>query len=62
MDFSERDEIITDLETYATKTPGLFAAGDCNKGKYKQIIAAAGEGAKASLAAYQYLQKAKLNG
>lgn len=59
VDFSERDEIITDLETYQTKTPGLFAAGDCNKGKYKQIVAAAGEGAKAALAAYEYIQKAK---
>jgi len=59
VDFSERDEIITDLETYTTRTPGLFAAGDCNKGKYKQIVAAAGEGAKASLAAYEYLQKIK---
>ena len=59
VDFSERDEIVTDLESYATRTPGLFAAGDCNKGKYKQIIAAAGEGAKAALAAYEYLQKQK---
>lgn len=57
VDFSERDEITTDLETYQTKTEGLFAAGDCNKGKYKQIIAAAGEGAKAALAAYEYIQK-----
>ena len=57
VDFSERDEIVTDLESYATKTPGLFAAGDCNKGKYKQIIAAAGEGAKAALAAYEYIKK-----
>lgn len=59
VDFSERDEILTDMESYATKTPGLFAAGDCNKGKYKQIITAAGEGAKAALAAYEYLQKQK---
>lgn len=59
VEFSERDEVVTDLETYATKTPGLFAAGDCNKGKYKQIVAAAGEGAKAFLAAYEYLQKQK---
>ena len=59
VEFSERDEIVTDLETYATKVEGLFAAGDCNKGKYKQIIAAAGEGAKASLAAYDYLIKIK---
>jgi len=59
VDFSERDEIITDLESYSAKTPGLFAAGDCNKGKYKQIVTAAGEGAKAALAAYEYLQKQK---
>jgi len=59
VEFSDRDEIVTDLETYATKTPGLFAAGDCNKGRYKQIITAAGEGAKAALAAYDYLQKNK---
>ena len=59
VDFSERDEIITDLETYETRTKGLFAAGDCNKGRYKQIVAAAGEGAKASLAAYEYIQKNK---
>jgi len=60
VDFSEREEIITDLESYATKTPGLFAAGDCNKGRYKQIITAAGEGAKAALAAYDYLIKTKI--
>ncbi len=59
VDFSERDEIITDLETYSTRTSGLFAAGDCNKGKYKQIVTAAGEGAKAALAAYDYLLKIK---
>ncbi len=59
VDFSESDEIITDLETYAAKTAGLFAAGDCNKGKYKQIVTAVGEGAKAALAAYEYVQKQK---
>jgi len=59
VDFSERDEIITERETYATKTPGLFAAGDCNVGKYKQIVTATGEGAKAALAVYEYLQKMK---
>ena len=59
VDFSERDEIITDLESYVTRTPGLFAAGDCNKGRFKQIIAAAGEGAKATLAVIEYLMKIK---
>jgi thioredoxin-disulfide reductase len=59
VDFNERDEIRVDFETGQTKTPGLFAAGDCNVGQYKQIITAAGEGAKAALAAYQYLEKNK---
>ncbi len=57
VDFTERDEIIVDPETFQTKTPGLFAAGDNNMGHYKQIITAAGEGCKAALAAYEYLQK-----
>jgi len=57
VDFNEKDEIKVEFETYQTKTPGLFAVGDVNVGKYKQIITAAGEGAKAALAAYDYLQK-----
>jgi thioredoxin-disulfide reductase len=61
VDFNERGEIIVEFETMATKTPGLFAAGDCNAGKHKQIITACGEGAKAALSAYDYLQKLKSN-
>jgi len=57
VDFNEKDEIKVDFETYQTKTPGLFAAGDCNIGKYKQIITACGEGTKSALAVYDYLQK-----
>jgi len=57
VDFNERDEIKVDFETFQTKTPGLFAAGDCNTGKYKQIVTAAGEGAKAAMAVYDYLKK-----
>lgn len=59
VDFNKRDEIETDSETYQTKTPGLYAAGDCNKGKFKQVITAAGEGAKAALAAYGYIEDLK---
>ena len=55
VDLNERDEIKVDFETFQTKTPGLFAAGDCNVGQFKQIVTACGEGAKAALAAYQYL-------
>jgi len=57
VDFTKRDEIVVEPETFATKTPGLFAAGDDNSGPYKQIVTAAGEGCKASLAAYDYLRK-----
>ena len=57
--FNEKGEIKVDFETFQTKIPGLFAAGDVNMGKYKQIITAAGEGAKAALAAYEYLKQLK---
>ncbi len=38
-----------------TSVPGVFAAGDCTTVPYKQIIIAMGEGAKASLAAFDHL-------
>jgi len=57
VDFTKRDEIIVEPETFMTKTPGLFAAGDNNSGPYKQIVTAAGEGCKTALAAYDYLRK-----
>jgi thioredoxin-disulfide reductase len=57
VDFNQQGEIKIDLQTCATKTSGLFAAGDVTDIPYKQIIIAAGEGAKAALSAYQYLQK-----
>lgn len=40
-----------------TGTPGLFAAGDVTNIPAKQIVVAAGEGAKAALQAHQYLQQ-----
>jgi thioredoxin-disulfide reductase len=57
VDFTKRDEIVVESETFMTKTPGLFSAGDNNSGPYKQIVTAAGEGCKTSLAAYDYLRK-----
>jgi thioredoxin-disulfide reductase len=57
VEFNRNDEIVVDFETYQTKTPGLFAAGDVNIGKFKQIVTACGEGAKAALAAFDYLQR-----
>lgn len=40
-----------------TSVPGLFAAGDVTDSPEKQIIIAAGEGAKAALQAHRYLQR-----
>jgi len=48
-------EIVIDKDNY-TKTSGLFAAGDITDIKYEQIVIAAGEGAKAALAATEYLK------
>ena len=56
-EFNKNDEIKVDFETCQTSCSGLFAAGDVNNGKWKQIIIAAGEGCRAALAAYEYLQK-----
>ena len=57
VDFSERDEIKIDPKTNMTCTPGLFAAGDVTDVKHKQIVVACGEGVKAALSVYDYLQK-----
>lgn len=47
-------EIVVDTRG-ETNIKGIFAAGDCTTVPYKQIIIAAGEGAKASLSAFDYL-------
>ncbi len=57
VDCNERGEIKIDMENFQTKTPGLFAAGDVKVGKYKQIVIASGEGAKAALFVNEYLRK-----
>jgi thioredoxin-disulfide reductase len=57
VDFNEKDEIIIDLGTMQTKTPGLYAAGDVSNVLSKQVVIAAGEGAKAALCASWYIQK-----
>lgn len=51
-------EILID-EYNSTSTPGLFAAGDITNVVEKQIITAAGEGAKAAIQASVYLAKQK---
>jgi NADH-dependent peroxiredoxin subunit F len=35
--------------------PNVFAAGDCTTVPFKQIVIAAGDGAKAALAAFDHL-------
>jgi alkyl hydroperoxide reductase subunit F len=42
-----------------TNIPGIFAAGDVTDVPEKQIIIAAGEGAKAALSAFRYLSQSK---
>jgi thioredoxin-disulfide reductase len=55
--FNEKNEIEINLLTNETKTPGLFAAGDVTSIPFKQMIIAAGEGAKAALSCHDYLKK-----
>lgn len=51
-------EIIIDCNS-RTSVDGIFAAGDVTGVQDKQIIIAAGEGAKSALSAYRYLLKTK---
>jgi alkyl hydroperoxide reductase subunit F len=53
---NELREIITDQNCH-TNVPGVFAAGDVTSVKSKQIIIAAGEGAKAALEVYEYIMR-----
>ncbi|KAF2370372.1 alkyl hydroperoxide reductase subunit F, partial [Acinetobacter baylyi] len=54
VELSPRGEIIIN-ERNETNVKGVFAAGDCTTVPYKQIIIATGEGAKASLSAFDYI-------
>jgi len=56
VDLSQHGEVIID-ERGQTSAEGIFACGDVTTVPYKQIVIAMGEGAKASLAAYDYLLK-----
>lgn len=47
------------MQENMTNIPGIFAAGDVTDIPAKQIIVAAGEGAKAALAVFDYLNKQK---
>ncbi len=54
VDLDDQGRIIVDC--YArTNVPGIFAAGDVTNSYAEQVLVAVGEGAKASLSAYEYL-------
>ncbi|MBF7687019.1 alkyl hydroperoxide reductase subunit F [Acinetobacter rathckeae] len=54
VELSPRGEVVIDSRN-ETNVKGVFAAGDCTTVPYKQIIIATGEGAKASLSAFDYI-------
>ena len=54
VDLSKFGEIVVDAKG-ETSVPGVFAAGDATTVPYKQIVIAAGDGAKAALGAFDYL-------
>ncbi|MDD4531473.1 MAG: FAD-dependent oxidoreductase [Candidatus Pacebacteria bacterium] len=56
-ELNEKKEVIVNFETFETKTPGLFAVGDVNNGKVKQVVVACGQGATAVIYAYKYINK-----
>jgi alkyl hydroperoxide reductase subunit F len=54
VDLNDNGEVIVDCGC-RTSVEGLFGAGDVTTVPHKQIVIAAGEGAKAALSAYEYL-------
>ena len=54
LELSRFGEIVVDARGH-TSAAGVFAAGDATTVPYKQIVVAAGEGAKAALSAFDYL-------
>jgi len=56
VELNKYGEIVVDIDG-RTSRPGVFAAGDVTSVRSKQIIIAAGEGAKAGLEAYEYVMK-----
>ncbi|MEX3969673.1 alkyl hydroperoxide reductase subunit F [Paraburkholderia caribensis] len=54
VDLTKTGEIVVDAKG-ATSVPGIFAAGDVTTVPFKQIVIAVGEGAKASLGAFDHL-------
>ena len=56
VELTKHGEIIVDAKGQ-TSVPGVFAAGDATTVPFKQIIIAAGDGAKAALGAFDHLMR-----
>ena len=56
IELSKHGEIVVDAKGQ-TSVPGIFAAGDATTVPFKQIIIAAGDGAKAALGAFDHLMR-----
>jgi alkyl hydroperoxide reductase subunit F len=56
VEMNDQKEVVIDINCN-TSVPGIYAAGDVTSIRTKQIITAAGEGAKAALSAYDHLTK-----
>jgi alkyl hydroperoxide reductase subunit F len=56
LELSKHGEIVVDAKGQ-TSLPGVFAAGDVTTVPFKQIVIAAGDGAKAALGAFDYLMR-----
>ena len=54
LELTKFGEIVIDAKGQ-TSLPGVFAAGDCTTVPFKQIVIAAGDGAKAALSAFDHL-------
>jgi len=59
VELSKHGEIIVDAKGQ-TSVPGVFAAGDATTVPFKQIIIAAGDGAKAALGAFDHLMRTSI--
>lgn len=55
---TENGWVITDMDM-RTSTPGIFAAGDIRDTNLRQVVTAAGDGARAAMSAYSWIMEHK---
>lgn len=58
LELDKRNQIVISKDC-ETSVPGIFAAGDVTTISFKQVVISAGEGAKAALKAFEYIQKSQ---